>query len=72
MELKFKAKCSKLILNCESSEAKQTCLKVKNLFRSEANLFKLRNLNIEAKQSKLIINFEYSDVKQKSYFQKPN
>ena len=75
--LNIEAKRSKLILNCESSEAKRTCSIVekiiskrsehvyieefkypseantfvssKNLFRSEANMFILKNLNIEAK-----------------------
>ncbi len=46
--LNIEAKRSKFTLNCESSEAKRTCLIVKKkLFRSEANMFLLKNLNIE-------------------------
>jgi hypothetical protein len=42
-------------------ESKRTYLIVENLFRSEANMFILKNLNIEAKRSKL--NCESSKVK---------
>jgi hypothetical protein len=36
----------------------------KNLFRSEANMFILKNLNIEAKRSQLMLNCESSEAKQ--------
>ncbi len=36
---------------------------LKNLFRSEANMFILKNLIIEAKQSNLILNCESSEAK---------
>jgi hypothetical protein len=74
--LNIKAKRSKLMLNCESSEAKRTCSKVeKNIskrsvhvyieefkYRSEANMFICKNLNIEAKRSKLMFNCESSEA----------
>jgi hypothetical protein len=34
-----------------------------NLFQSEANMFILKNLNIEAKRSKLLLNCESSEAK---------
>ncbi len=37
---------------------------LENLFRSEANMFILKNLIIEAKQSNLILNCESSEAKQ--------
>ena len=36
-----------------------------NLFRSEANMFILKNLNIEAKRSKLMLNCESSEAKRR-------
>ena len=53
--LNIEAKRSKLMLNCESSEAKRTCWIVKKLFRSEANMFILKNLNIEAKRTRSLV-----------------
>ena len=49
----IEAKRSKLMLNCESSEAKRRWQK--KLFRSEANMFILKNLNIEAKRTGSIV-----------------
>jgi len=37
----------------------------KKLFRSEANMFILKNLNIEAKRSKLMLNCESSEAKRR-------
>jgi hypothetical protein len=47
-------------------------LKKQNYFRSEANMFILKNLDIEAKRSKLILNCESSPAKrsERSYCQK--
>ncbi len=50
------------MLNCESSEAKRTCSIVKKLFRSEANMFIFKNLNIEAKRKKLSLICESSEA----------
>jgi hypothetical protein len=46
--LNIEAKRSKLMLNCVSSEAKRTCSIEENFFRSEANMFILKNLNIDS------------------------
>ncbi len=54
-KLNIEAKRSKLVLNCESSEAKLTCSIVEKLFRSKANMFILKNLNIEAKRRGSIV-----------------
>jgi hypothetical protein len=53
--LNIEAKRSKLMLKCESSEAKRTCSMVEKNFRSEANMFILKNLNIEAKRTGSIV-----------------
>ena len=54
-EFKFEAKRSKLMLNCESSKAKQTCSIVEKKIQSGANMFILKNLNIEAKQTRSLV-----------------
>ena len=89
--LNIEAKRSKLMLNCESSEAKRTCSIVekiiskrsehvyieefkyrsevntfvssKNSFRSEANMFIFKNLNIEAKRINSSLICESSEAK---------
>jgi hypothetical protein len=68
--LNIEAKRSKLMLNCESSEAKRTCSIVKKLFRSEANMFILKNLNSEAKGRKLTLTCESSEAKRTYLFLK--
>ncbi len=52
--LNIEAKRSKFILNCESSEANMFDSK-KYLFRSEANIFILNNLNIEVKRTDSLV-----------------
>jgi hypothetical protein len=63
-EFKYRSEANTFVSsNCESSEAKRTCWIVKKLFRSEANLFIFKNLNIEAKRRKLTLTCESSEVK---------
>jgi hypothetical protein len=45
------------------SKRSELVRKFENLFRSEANMFILKNLNIEAKRSKLMLNCESSEAK---------
>jgi hypothetical protein len=51
----IEAKRSKLILNCESSEASERSYSQKSNLRSEANWFILKFYNIEAKRTCSIV-----------------
>jgi hypothetical protein len=82
--LNIEAKRSKLMLNCESSEAQRTCSIVKKTiskrsehvyieefkYRSEANMFIFKNLNIKAKRRKLSLISESSEAKRTWLFPK--
>jgi hypothetical protein len=65
----MEAKRSKLILNCESSEAPRTRSIVKKLISKRSEHFNIKDLNIEVKRSKLISNGEFSEAK-RMYFKK--
>jgi hypothetical protein len=55
------------MLNCESSEAKRICSIVEKFFRSEANMFILKNLNIEAKRTGSIVILYFKKRKKRTF-----
>jgi hypothetical protein len=61
--LNIEVKQSKLMLNCESSEAKRTCSIVEKIISKRSEHVYIENLNIEAKRSKLMLNCESSEAK---------
>jgi hypothetical protein len=54
-KLNIEAKRSKLVLNCESSEAKLTCSIVEKIISKRSEHVILKNLNIEAKRTGSIV-----------------
>ncbi len=65
--LNSEAKRSKLMLNCESSEAKRKGSTVEKIISSEANMFILKNLNIEAKRTGSIVILYLKNEKKRTF-----